>query len=149
MPFVSKNIKNTFGRCWSSWPNSEVLLARRKINDMVHYILFFCFSNFCVFNPSCLHRTEEVNKTVQKLRFGEPLIEEILNYTGPHPAANIGAKPQPIQIFAEPFLRLTERHYSSLLPKNSGRGWKGCQKTEECVPCTHLLQPQGWNGNKL
>ena len=147
MPFVSKNIKYTFGRCWSSWPNSEVLLALR--NSMIwSKTYFFHFSNFCVFNPSCLYRTEEVNKTVQKLRLGETLIEEILNYTGPHPAANIGAKPQAIQILAEPFLRLTERHYSSLLPKNSGRGRKECQKTEKCVPC-NLLQPQGWIGNKL
>ena len=79
----------------------------------------FHIFEICVFNASCLYRKQDANKNVRELKFREMLIDEILNYTGPHPAANTRAKPTRIRRSAEPFPRLTERHFLSFLPKTA------------------------------
>ena len=108
-------------------------LSRKSMKRYKKY--FFHIFDICVFNASYLYRKQDANKNVLELKFREMLIDEILDYTGPQPAANTRAKPTPIRRSAEPFPRLTERRFLSFLPKTAVEDNKNIKNFRVCSMC--------------
>ena len=114
-------------------------LSRKAVKWYKKY--FFHLFDICIFNACCLYRREEANKSVSHLKFRERLAEEILEITGPHPAARLHRQP-PVRRSEGPRPeRLTERHFPSLIPLTDAAKERGDRKKhhKNCVLCPKPL----------
>lgn len=107
------------------------------------YQLINLFFQISVYNSSCLYRKEESNKKVTDLAFREALVNEILNFTGPHkgtltqrlvPSTQLGERPP----------RLVQRHFLSTIPPTANAAAKG---KKHGVRVCHLC-PKATDGSR-
>lgn len=109
-------------------------LSRKAMKWYKKY--FMHLFDLCVFNSACLYRKNPINATVRDLAFREQLVNEILGYTGPHPAANARSKPPNYRRDGENPPRLTEKHFLSSLPRTPNEIAKGVKNNfRVCAIC--------------